>query len=1201
MRAARSSESFRSLLLRHRGRTGLSQRDLATRAGVSLRSLQDWEAGVTLPGGERLRRLLQALCAAGAITPGRELVEARALWTAVEQETQRRHAPFDEQWFLDLLHQLSSRSTPHGNDSAPAAGANERAHDWGEAPDTSGFVGRVEELGLLQEWVVHERSRVVALLGMGGIGKTSLAASLGQTVAPNFERAYWRSLRNAPPIAEWLAGAIGFLSDQRIVPPPSESERITTLLELLRSRRCLLLLDNLETLLEPAQPASMYRAGMDGYGRLLQAIGETSHQSCLLFTSREAPPELAVLSGGARALELHGLAVAEARALLSDKQLSGETPAWVTLVDRYGGNGLALKIVSETIRQLFAGDVTAFVSDEVTGSSSVFGGIRRLLDGQAERLSTMERDILRRLAIEREPITLAELSSQIAPRSSRSMVIEAVENLRRRSLVDRGERGASFTLQSMVLEYITDRLVETIADEIERGQPDVLTELPIIKAESKEYVRQAQERLIGAPILQRLHAGEVDRLLGLLDAWRGRPINEHGYGPGNVVNLLRLRRGDLRGLDLSRLELRQVYLQGTDAQAASLAGAHVSGAMFGQAFDYPTAVALSSDGTYLMAGTTTGEVRLWWAADCTLLLATKVHTGAVWGLALAHDGRLVASGGGDGTVRVWEAPTGRLIGGWQAHPGEVRSVALSGDGQFMASAGVDGTLKLWEAATGRLMSTLRGHTGAVWGVAISSDGRRIVSGGGDGTVRLWEPRSGQLLATLRGHAGLAYFVALSADGRLLASGGGDGIVRLWDAEHAQELSALQGHTGAVYGVAISEDGRLVASGGGDATVRLWDTASGRPIATLEGHNGLIYDVALSGDGRLLASCGGDTVRLWEPELGHQLATLQGQTSMIYGLALSRDGRRLASGGVDGIIRLWDVEAGEPLAMLHSHTGLVLALAFSGDRKLLASGGIDARLRVWDAESGQQTEELQGHTGLIYGVAFSRDGQLVASGAVDGTVRLWEAASGRLLAIFEGHSGGVRGVAFSNDGQLLASGDGDGTVRLWETGTHQLLLSQHGHTGAAYSVALSEDGRLIVSGGGDGNMQVWDVSSGEHLGVLHAHTGGIRSVAVSADGRTVVGGGLDGTIRVWLTETRQLLSTLNGHTSLIYGVGLSENGQLLASGGVDGMVRLWDMRSGDCLRTLRSDRCYERLDITGLTGVTDAQRAALFALGAIDHS
>ena len=78
------------------------------------------------------------------------------------------------------------------------------------------------------------------MLGMGGIGKTSLVARLAQNLAPEFAVVYWRSLRNAPPVTEWLAGAIGFLSDQQLVPPPSESERMTELLHLLRARRCLL-------------------------------------------------------------------------------------------------------------------------------------------------------------------------------------------------------------------------------------------------------------------------------------------------------------------------------------------------------------------------------------------------------------------------------------------------------------------------------------------------------------------------------------------------------------------------------------------------------------------------------------------------------------------------------------------------------------------------------------------------------------------------------------------------------------------------------------------------------------------------------------------------------------------------------------------------------------------------------------------------
>jgi hypothetical protein len=88
-----------------------------------------------------------------------------------------------------------------------------------EAPDTMDFVGRADDLAVLLRWVLDEHCRVVAVLGIGGVGKTNLAARLAQDVAPSFERVYWRSLRNAPAISEWLAGAIAFVSDQQLAPP----------------------------------------------------------------------------------------------------------------------------------------------------------------------------------------------------------------------------------------------------------------------------------------------------------------------------------------------------------------------------------------------------------------------------------------------------------------------------------------------------------------------------------------------------------------------------------------------------------------------------------------------------------------------------------------------------------------------------------------------------------------------------------------------------------------------------------------------------------------------------------------------------------------------------------------------------------------------------------------------------------------------
>ncbi len=148
-------------------------------------------------------------------------------------------------------------------------------------------------------------------------------------------------------------------------------------------------------------------------------MAETSHQSCLLITSREAPSELATIGGGrTRTLELHGLGLAEAQTLLADKQLNGNSHTWLNLVDRYDGNGLALKIVGETIRQVYASDIATFLSDALVTHSTVFGGIRRLLATQVERLSPTEQDVLRQLAIAREPITLAELLADMAQHSS---------------------------------------------------------------------------------------------------------------------------------------------------------------------------------------------------------------------------------------------------------------------------------------------------------------------------------------------------------------------------------------------------------------------------------------------------------------------------------------------------------------------------------------------------------------------------------------------------------------------------------------------------------------------------------------------------------------------------------------------------------------------------------------------------------------
>jgi WD40 repeat protein len=74
-----------------------------------------------------------------------------------------------------------------------------------------------------------------------------------------------------------------------------------------------------------------------------------------------------------------------------------------------------------------------------------------------------------------------------------------------------------------------------------------------------------------------------------------------------------------------------------------------------------------------------------------------------------------------------------------------------------------------------------------------------------------------------------------------------------------------------------------------------------------------------------------------------------------------------------------------------------------------------------------------------------------------------------------------------------------------------------------------------------------------------------------------------------------------HQGTVQALKVSPEGSRLASCGDDGAINIWDLERGEHLRTLRRDRPYERLEITGIRGLTEAQKATLRALGAIEDA
>ncbi|HWS83829.1 MAG TPA: NB-ARC domain-containing protein [Ktedonobacteraceae bacterium] len=141
--------------------------------------------------------------------------------------------------------------------------------DWGQSPNVQVFYGRQAELATLERWIVSDHCQMVVVFGIGGIGKTTLAAKLAEQIKGEFGSVFWRSLQHAPTLKTLLSECIQFLSDEKKIDLPENVEdQIAQLIGYFRRHRCLVVLDNVESILQKGQMAGQYREGYEGYGVL---------------------------------------------------------------------------------------------------------------------------------------------------------------------------------------------------------------------------------------------------------------------------------------------------------------------------------------------------------------------------------------------------------------------------------------------------------------------------------------------------------------------------------------------------------------------------------------------------------------------------------------------------------------------------------------------------------------------------------------------------------------------------------------------------------------------------------------------------------------------------------------------------------------------------------------------------------------------
>jgi hypothetical protein len=490
----------------------------------------------------------------------------------------------------ELWEQRKQQRTPRPLERSPdldPSNAVVSHQDWGEAIHVAAIYGRTQELATLENWVVHDRCRLVTILGMGGQGKTTIAIKFAEQIQDQFERVIWRSLRNAPPLTDLLPEIVRFIARQPNLILPEQAEvQIATLLKYLQQSRCLIVLDNVESIFQSGQVSS-YLPGYESYGLLFKMTGEANHQSCLLLTSREKPSQVAWLEGDntpVRSLLLTGLTQEDGQSIFTAKGCFGATEAeWEEIFSHYSGNPLALQIVAAGLQEVAGGDISELLPLLRQGRLD-FHDINDLLVRQFARLSEIEQQVLYWLAINREPLSLAELVEDVVSESNKRQLSAAIQSLNRRCMLERS--GKLFSLQPVVTEYVTGKLIWGAIDEFSRQQYNLLRDYALVKAQSKDYIRQTQIRLIFRPLIDGLLTvfdnsenliRHLKKSLALFQQQRPQKI---GYVAGNFLNILIYLMADLSELDCSNLAIWQASLVGVPLNQVNFSNTDLSKSVF---------------------------------------------------------------------------------------------------------------------------------------------------------------------------------------------------------------------------------------------------------------------------------------------------------------------------------------------------------------------------------------------------------------------------------------------------------------------------------------------------------------------------------------------------------------------------------------------------------------------------------------------
>ena len=323
---------------------------------------------------------------------------------------------------------------------------NQLYYDLTIAPKINRFCDRTSEIDTLSNWILNQNTHLISILGLSGIGKTTLVKRFIDLHQQKFDAIVWRSLK-FPQSLDLLLDDL--LKHHKLDSLPTINDKLKQLFDILTNKKCLIILDDLQNIFIPSQFAGKYQPEYQDYQTLFKMITEINHQSHVILISQEQCPEMECLDEELypiKSLELSGLDNPE---ILNNTGLKNED-SWLKLIKLYEGNLLYLKSISILINKNYDGEVADFLAENTL---HITNQMQSHFYETFHHLSPQEQQIVLELSKFETPISREELRQSL--NLSSVDCNNSLQSLQQRYLITKiKEDKILFKLSPVFQEYV---------------------------------------------------------------------------------------------------------------------------------------------------------------------------------------------------------------------------------------------------------------------------------------------------------------------------------------------------------------------------------------------------------------------------------------------------------------------------------------------------------------------------------------------------------------------------------------------------------------------------------------------------------------------------------------------------------------------------------------------------------------------------